>query len=118
MNSKKQDEVKVDKAKLQSQLGELAELAASPEARTDHLVDMINRHSGLAETIVNRANSTEFALRHQISRVEHAIAVLGQRRIVDTIKKFEMASRTASVPAPHFQTNPDVTSVATPDQTV
>ena len=70
--------------------------------RIEQFVEAVAEVPGLGEALVDRANSTEFALRHQVFRVEHAIAVLGVRRAADTISKFADASRRQSAGRPHF----------------
>jgi c-di-GMP-related signal transduction protein len=89
-----------------STLENLVELVSSPQARVEHVVATICQHEGLAEALVGRANSPEFALRHQISRVEHALAVLGLSRTIDTIIRYETGHRQSAIAAPHFPANP------------
>ena len=80
-------------------LTELVELIQSSEAEIEQLVEVINKFPGVGDALVSRANSPEFALRNQISRVEHAIAVLGSRRTVETIR---LQHQSHSHTDPHF----------------
>ncbi len=81
-------------------LRSLEELAQSPHTEMEQMLALIREIPGLSDALLHRANSPEFALRNQISRVEHAIAILGSRRTVDTIR---LQGHSPAVPAPHFR---------------
>ena len=83
-------------------LDDLLQQVHSPDTRIEEFVESLARVPGLGEALVERANSTEFALRHQIARVEHAIAVLGVTRTADTISKYADSTRRQAVATPHF----------------
>ncbi|MGI9518046.1 MAG: HDOD domain-containing protein [Pirellulaceae bacterium] len=88
----------------------LAELAQSPSTEMEQIVQLIEEVPGLADALIHRANSPEFALRNQIARVEHAIAILGSRRTAETIR---VQGQAHSVPAPHFGSqHPDAGAAA------
>ncbi|MDG2015413.1 MAG: HDOD domain-containing protein [Pirellulaceae bacterium] len=69
----------------------------SPETPIDKILKQLDMLPEMSNALLNRANSSEFALKHQIERVSHAIAVLGMQRAVQTVS--QSASRTAP-PAP------------------
>lgn len=81
------------------QIAELVELIQSPDAEIEQIVEVLEKFTGMRDALVNRANSPEFALRNQISRVEHAIAVLGSRRTAETIR---LQHPTHQQQKPHF----------------
>lgn len=85
----------------------LVEMIQSPSVEIEYVVDVMKQIPGLKDALVERANSPEFALRNQISCVEHAIAVLGLRRTEETIKAVDTNIRRSSLSlsSPHFMTH-------------
>ena len=97
-------------------------MLASPDTEATELAERIHEVCPEAgQCLLDRANSPEFALQKQIKRVEHAIAMLGNSRAVQSL---EMARRQhrqqmktsqqrtprrspAAPPAPHFLNAPD-----------
>ena len=72
----------------QAQIDRLLEELSQPGVEIETLVSAIASVPGLSEELLHSANSPEFALRNQISRLQHAIAYLGLNRVTSTIEKF------------------------------
>lgn len=58
----------------------LLKMLREPETPMVKIIQQLEELPETSNALLNRANSTEFALKHQISRVSHAIAVLGMQR--------------------------------------
>lgn len=87
-----------------SELASLTErllaMLRSPDTPIEEIVEQIEQTPGVSEALLDRANSSEFSLQHQIVRVAHAIAVLGLRRAEETVR---LNGPHQGPPAPHFR---------------
>ena len=71
----------------------------SPETPIDKILKQLDMLPEMSDALLNRANSSEFALKHQIERVSHAIAILGMQRAVQTVSQ---SAHRHSPPAPNI----------------
>ncbi len=84
---------------------QLVELLES-DAHTNRIIEQIKQNPALAEAIISEANSAEYALAHQICGVEHAITMLGRRRVLAAVQRTRQLNKNAlKSPAPHFRAN-------------
>ncbi len=82
---------------------QLVELLES-DAHTNRIIEQIKQNPALAEAIISEANSAEYALAHQICRVEHAITMWGRRRVLAAVQRTRQLNKNArKSPAPHFR---------------
>ena len=82
---------------------ELAAMLNSPEIETRQIVERLADHADLSLLLIKRANSPEFALRSQITRVEHAIAVLGRSKAAETLETNLRVDRANTHLRPHYR---------------
>ena len=78
----------------------LIAMMRSPDLPIEDIVQRVEQIPGISDALLERANSSEFALQHQIVRVAHAIAVLGIRRAEETVR---LCGSHNGPPAPHFR---------------
>ena len=60
----------------------LAGLTQDPRANAISFADLIKQDPGLAANLLRVANSAAFGSRHRIDTVDHAVAILGRRRVL------------------------------------
>ncbi len=73
-------------------------MLSSPETPIDKILKQLDLLPEMSDALLNRANSSEFALKHQIERVSHAIAVLGMQRAVQTVAQSSHRNPTPNIP--------------------
>ena len=78
------------------QIENLLEMLRAPETPMGKILQQLESLPQTSSALLNRANSSEFALKHQICRVSHAIAVLGMQRAVQTVAQKAHATPPAS----------------------
>lgn len=81
----------------------ILQLLESREFDVTDVVARLKQHCPEAsQSVMDRANSPEFALPRQVLRVEHAIAVLGHRRLQQTLEKFRRHDAATGIRRPHL----------------
>ena len=91
---------------LENSLDQLDHVLQMLESREFDVCEVVNHLQEncpeAGESIIERANSPEFALRKQVARVEHAIAVLGHRRVRQTLEDIRRRDARSKPAPPHF----------------
>ena len=85
------------------QIENLLEMLRAPETPMGKILQQLESLPETSSALLNRANSSEFALKHQICRVSHAIAVLGMQRAVQTVSQTVAQKAHATPPASHVK---------------
>lgn len=83
------------------QLENLLEMLQAPETPMRKILQQLDSLPETSNALLDRANSSEFALKHQICRVSHAIAVLGMRRAAQTVSQSVSQNTDVIPPIPH-----------------
>lgn len=80
----------------------LVEVVQMPDSEIEEIGLLVRQLPDLANEILRRANSSEFSLKHQLARVEHAIIFLGLRRTMSTITSWRLQKAHTGKAGPHF----------------
>ena len=81
---------------------EITQMLQSPDEEMETIAERLHAIPELSEKLLAQANSMRSGLKHQIQRVEHAIAIIGRQRALQTVELTRSQLKRKRPSAPHF----------------
>ncbi len=80
----------------------LKDLLSRSDVSLQTIAEEIKRNVSLSQLVLRHANSAAVGLKHQVERLDHAVAVLGARRLHFLIEQAPTLVAEPLVRRPHF----------------